>query len=632
MIIEGGARRNGKWFATHLQRTDQGQTVSIAEVRGLAGTDILGWFQQMEAMALGTRGDNAFYHANINPREDEELTPEQWDIAADVLEKKLGLEDQPRFIVQHEKNGRVHQHIFWSRVDADTGKMIRDSHNYDRHMGAADVLEKQFDHERTPRGRGLNGRNPENYEVFRGKKCGLAPALVQAELQDLWRQTDGAPAFAAAVAEHGYILAEGTRGLCAVDPMGKEHSLYRRLDLRKKDLDPRMESIREDLPSVEEARALARERAINHDEREDTTSRSKNADDRSYDRLSETLAGELAEAIRDAFHQKGEAAGHQRDDGPPSDAKDGAPDPDPKREDDSSVAYIDPSRSPESEAWPAADGTESRAAPDHGPPPARPGSRPEPSARSAPSAFERLAQIFSQAKEALSGGPTVAEAADLAPARAAPSRDGVPLPPWEIPPPDRSAPGSTSTPFERLASELVRDAKEVTPLLGDLAIVAAAVAERKAPSEFARLTQELTRDAAPAARALAEAKPALDAFESVVSQRRQALRESGGDGLFIAEGLDWRARQAGTPHLPEYPPEGERDAFKRVVWEKQSATRDNGGEPVTSDGQGFWRRAIALIQSAREQAMDWVNDAAQDFVGRVLRDRNAERRDNERER
>ena len=41
-----------------------------------------------------------------------------------MIEQKLGLEDQPRAIVFHEKDGRRHCHAVWSRIDAQEMKAI----------------------------------------------------------------------------------------------------------------------------------------------------------------------------------------------------------------------------------------------------------------------------------------------------------------------------------------------------------------------------------------------------------------------------------------------------------------------------------------------------------------------------
>ena len=84
------------------------ENVNIAEIRGLAARNIRQAFFEMKAVASGTRCKNFFYHANLNPREHEKLTADQWEKAVNALEKKLGLEGQARFVVEHEKNGRVH--------------------------------------------------------------------------------------------------------------------------------------------------------------------------------------------------------------------------------------------------------------------------------------------------------------------------------------------------------------------------------------------------------------------------------------------------------------------------------------------------------------------------------------------
>jgi len=268
MIISGGSRCGWKWFSTHFMRTDQGQQVSIAEVRGLAGDRVTDWFRQMEAISEGTRCDNFFYHANINPRDDEHLTPEEWEKAVDTLEHNLGLDGQVRFVIQHEKQGRIHRHVVWSRIDPDTMTAISDSKTYAIHMRTADELEKAFNHEPTPRGRGVEGRNPDNWEIFRGKESGINPYDVKAELTALYRQADTGQAFAAALEERGYILARGDRrDFVVIDQGGDDHSLARRIGgVKAAEIRARMADIdREALPSVDEARALARERAAGRD-------------------------------------------------------------------------------------------------------------------------------------------------------------------------------------------------------------------------------------------------------------------------------------------------------------------------------------------------------------------------------
>src|SRR5580700_4647516 len=107
MIISGGARSNWRFFAKHLMKAEENERVHVAEIKGLAADNVLEAFREMDALASCTRTTNFFYHADINPREDEHLTEEQWEQAIDTLEKNLGLSGHSRFVVEHEKNGRI---------------------------------------------------------------------------------------------------------------------------------------------------------------------------------------------------------------------------------------------------------------------------------------------------------------------------------------------------------------------------------------------------------------------------------------------------------------------------------------------------------------------------------------------
>lgn len=271
MIINGGSRCNGAFFARHLMRVDENERVTVADMRGFShAEDVPSAFNELHDMAKGTRAKNWFYHANMNTAADERLTPEQWAMATDRLESELQLTGQPRFIVEHQKEGRVHRHIVWGRIDADTMTTIHDGHNYRRHEDAARDIEAAFDlspvercltrdKEKTPR----QERRPADWESFRAAESKIDPQAMKVELTDLWQRSDSGAAFAAAIEERGYILAKGDRrDFCIVDAAGDEHSLSRRLaGVKAAEVRSRMEGIdREALPSVEEARTLARAR------------------------------------------------------------------------------------------------------------------------------------------------------------------------------------------------------------------------------------------------------------------------------------------------------------------------------------------------------------------------------------
>jgi hypothetical protein len=269
VIINGGSRSNGAYFATHLMRADHNERVEVVEIRGLAAENVRDAFLEMKAVASGTKATRYFYHANLNTREDEKLTPEQWQQAVDTLERELGLTDQPRFVVLHDKEGRVHEHVVWSRINADTMTAISDSLNYQKHEQAARALETAFGHEPVesvlePGGRKKHPEhNPSNQESLRGSESKIDPKAVTAEVTELWKTADSGTAFAAALEERGFILVRGDkRDFCIVDAAGDEHSLTRRIDgVRAAAVRERMADVERDtLPSVAEGRALARSR------------------------------------------------------------------------------------------------------------------------------------------------------------------------------------------------------------------------------------------------------------------------------------------------------------------------------------------------------------------------------------
>ena len=478
-----------------------------------------------------------------------------------------------------------------------------------------DELEKEFGHEKTRRTRAADKpRGPDNWEYFRGKESRINPKEVQVELTALWHQSDSGPAVAAALKERGYIHCEGNRGLFVVDQAGHEHSLARRVGARVQEVDARMADIdRDALPSVEEARALAREHAEDRQQRDRAQPQSGH-DKR--DAALQVVAEVLAEAVHDASKTKerpDEPRPPKTEAGPAHAEENSSPGHAPPQDEPSAApAPHDRSLKPE----PLSAGNTVASGPQQAPP-ARSSTTPELGPTPQPSLFERLAERLSQAINALDSGQTVAEAAEVTVRRPSPTRDGIPLMPWEIPPPALRAPASTSTPFERIAQELVRDAKQVAPALETFAVVAAAVAEGKPPSEFERLAQELTHEATPVVRESAAAAPQPSEFQRVTEEQFAAVQDGGGDDAFVPEGLRWLAQKTASLG-DEQPPNRAPTPFDRVTGELFQAVRDNGGEPEP----GFWRRGVALLDQARDRAAQWIRETSRTFAGRILRSRN----------
>ena len=274
MIIKGTPCAGAKRLATHLTRTDTNERAEVKDIRGVVAEDLLGALREMESVAAGARTTKPFYHGSINTRENERLTDEQRMQAIDKLEQALGLTGQARVVVIHEKEGREHCHIVWSRIDLDRMAAISDSHNYRKHEEVARALEKEFGLERVQgahveRGdQPRPGRTPSHREMLQAERTGLDTQQAKELLTGIWNTTKNGKGFQAALEKNGWILARGDRrDFVAIDPGGGVHSVARRIegakaaDVRERfaDIDPR------DLQSVAEAKQAQRKRGGGRD-------------------------------------------------------------------------------------------------------------------------------------------------------------------------------------------------------------------------------------------------------------------------------------------------------------------------------------------------------------------------------
>jgi hypothetical protein len=257
------------FWSKHLLNDEKNERVEVKEIAGLLAQDLPSALREMQGVAAGSRSHGNFmYQANINPRDDEHLTPEQWMEAVDTLEKNLGLEGHQRVAVEHEKNGRQHYHVIWNRVDVDTMRVVDMGGNYPTHERTARELELRFGLTLTPSSDREHQPAWELWEARAAERSGIQPKDIKAELTDIWQRTDNGQAFTAAIEERGYVLAQGDRrDFVVVDRVGDAHSLARRLDgVNTRQVREKIADIdRDALPFVEEARETQRERHQDRD-------------------------------------------------------------------------------------------------------------------------------------------------------------------------------------------------------------------------------------------------------------------------------------------------------------------------------------------------------------------------------
>lgn len=262
MILKGNIRAHGQELASHLMNARDNDAVEIADVRGFVADDLSQAFAEAEAIASATNCTKYLYSLSINPN--EPLSREQYAAAIDKAEAALGLDDQPRAVVFHIKNGREHCHVAWSRIDGETMKARHMAFDRQKLREVARELAIEFGHE-MPEGL-AEDRGTERFahrfndismaEKGMAERTGLSPEERRAVITDAYRQSDSALSFAHALDEQGFLLAQGDkRAFVVVDRAGEVHALSRQIEgARAKDIRATLKLDQANLPSVQEAR------------------------------------------------------------------------------------------------------------------------------------------------------------------------------------------------------------------------------------------------------------------------------------------------------------------------------------------------------------------------------------------
>lgn len=259
MIAKGTTHNDGARLASYLVHCkDEDERAELFELRGFADDDIVEAFRSIHVIADATRCARPFYHCQVRTPDGEELTREQWQAVADRLERRLGLDDQPRAIAFHTKDGHEHMHIAWSRIDEDTLTARELKFDHRKLMNACRDIEQEMGLTPVPNERVRSGPDaPSRQEYEQARRLGVDIHATREAIRDCWERADNGASFAAALDEQGLTLAKGDRrDFVVVDGEGGIHALGKRVlgisahELRERmaDLDPAS------LPSLEQAR------------------------------------------------------------------------------------------------------------------------------------------------------------------------------------------------------------------------------------------------------------------------------------------------------------------------------------------------------------------------------------------
>ncbi len=257
MILKGNQRGGGRQMALHLLNAEANEHVNVYEVSGFMADDVLGALNEAHALSKGTKCRQFMYSLSLNPPMDKKVSIQTFEETLDRIEKKLGLEDQPRVIVFHEKEGRRHAHAVWSRINAEEMKAINIAFPKRKLNDISKSLYLEHGWKLPEGFKDKSKKNPLNYtraEWQQAARIGRRPTDIKRELQECWVVSDSKKSFENSLHESGYILARGDkRGYVAVDFHGEIYSLSRQLGQKKKSLEVKLGKT-ENLPSVSDAK------------------------------------------------------------------------------------------------------------------------------------------------------------------------------------------------------------------------------------------------------------------------------------------------------------------------------------------------------------------------------------------
>lgn len=258
MILEGNQRAGAAKMALHLMNEEENDHVEIHEISGFLSDHVYEAFHEMEASARGTKCDQFMFSVSLNPPHDEKVPIEYFEHALNDIEERLGLENQPRIVVFHEKEGRRHAHCVWSRIDAESMTAINLPFYKQKLNDISKDIYLKYDWN-VPKGflnkAYANPLNLSREEWQQAKRAQEDPRLLKALFKNAWETSDNKQAYQNALKEHGFWLARGDRrGYVAVDYKGEIYSLSRWSEVKTKELKEKLGDPKE-LPSIEEVKS-----------------------------------------------------------------------------------------------------------------------------------------------------------------------------------------------------------------------------------------------------------------------------------------------------------------------------------------------------------------------------------------
>jgi hypothetical protein len=263
VILHGNQRGGGKDLAHHLMKQEN-ERVQVHEIRGFMANTLEGAFVESHAISKATKCKQHLYSLSISPPKGADISNAAFVDAANQVETSLGLINQPRAIVFHDKRGddgelRRHAHVVWCRIDTDKMKAVELPYTKYRLRDVSRELHIRHDLKMPDGLIRSKDRDPRNFtlaEWQQSKRAGKDVRQIKNVFRDCWAISDSQASFAHALEEHGYFLAKGRRGHVAVDYQGEKYAVSRYAGIEAQQVRAKLGDA-DSLPSIEQAHAKA---------------------------------------------------------------------------------------------------------------------------------------------------------------------------------------------------------------------------------------------------------------------------------------------------------------------------------------------------------------------------------------
>lgn len=255
MILHGNQRGGAKGLALHLL-SDENEHIEIHHIKGFVSGDLMGALQESYALSRGTKCRQHLFSLSMNPPPDAKVSTSVFEEALSKVEKELNLKGKPRVMVFHEKKGRRHAHVVWSRIDGQSMKAVPLPFSKCKLM---DISREIYIRQGWTMPQGMmepGAPSQTNYTLAQwqqAKRAGKDPKKLKAMFQQVWASSPDQNSFASALEQNGYVLAKGDRrSFVAVDFRGEVFAIAKWTGAKTKLVREKLHAP-ETLPSVEEA-------------------------------------------------------------------------------------------------------------------------------------------------------------------------------------------------------------------------------------------------------------------------------------------------------------------------------------------------------------------------------------------